>query len=101
MLAKKSRSKSRGVRGMFSGGLVKKVVLAFGAIGIGGLIANATGFNQTLATVAPAFLIGGPVVALMTLAIGMFTGNGLNLGSLGGRAIPANPNVSVQGTVYT
>ncbi len=86
---------------MFSGGLVKKLVLAFGAIGIGGLIANATGFNQTLATIAPAYLIGGPVVALMTLAIGMFTGNGMSLGSLGGRAIPANPNVSVQGTVYT
>jgi len=99
-MVKKSKSKSRGVRGMFSGGLVKKLVLAFGAIGIGTMISQATGFNQTLATVAPAWLIGGPIVALMALAVGMFSNGGLNLGSLTGRAIPANPNVSVQGTVY-
>lgn len=86
---------------MFKGGFAKKLVLAFGAIGIGGLISQATGFNQTLSTVAPAWLIGGPIVAVMTLAIGMLTGgNGLSLSGLTGRAIPANPNVSVQGTVY-
>lgn len=85
------------------GGWTKKIVLALGAIGGAGLIGQVTGFNNQLVAPVFAYLIGGFPVAVMALLLPMLTGGGgLNLqGLMGGRNVPANPNVSVQGTVYT
>ena len=91
-------------KSFLSGGIVKKLILALGAIGGAGMIGHFTGINNGLVAPVFAYLIGGLPVALIALAIPMLTGGGgLNLSSLmgGGRAIPANPNVSTAGTVYT
>ena len=90
-------------KSFLSGGIFKKLILALGAIGGAGMIGHFTGINNGLVAPVFAYLIGGLPVALIALAIPMLTGGGgLNLGSLlGGRAIPANPNVSTAGTVYT
>ena len=82
---------------------MKKAILALGAIGGAGLIGHFTGINNQLVAPVFAYLIGGLPVALIALAIPMLTGAGGNpLASLmGGRNIPANPNVSTAGTVYT
>ena len=92
-------------KSFLSGGIFKKLILALGAIGGAGMIGHFTGINNGLVAPAFAYLIGGLPVALIALAIPMLTGGGggLNLSSLlgGGRAIPANPNVSSAGTVYT
>ena len=89
-------------KSFLSGGIFKKLILALGAIGGAGMVGHFTGINNGLVAPAFAYLIGGFPVALIALAIPMLTGGGLNLSSLlGGRAIPANPNVSTQGTVYS
>ena len=87
------------------GGWAKKLVLALGAIGGAGLIGQVTGFNNQLVAPVFAYLIGGFPVAVMALLLPMLSGGGgLNLQGLmngGARNVPANPNVSIQGTVYT
>ena len=89
-------------KSFLSGGIFKKLILALGAIGGAGMVGHFTGINNGLVAPAFAYLIGGFPVALIALAIPMLTGGGLNLSSLlGGRAIPANPNLSTQGTVYS
>jgi len=90
-------------KSFLSGGIFKKLILALGAIGGAGMIGHFTGINNGLVAPAFAYLIGGFPVALIALAIPMLTGGGgINLGGLlGGRAIPANPNVSTAGTVYS
>ena len=90
-------------KSFLSGGIFKKLILALGAIGGAGMIGHFTGINNGLVAPVFAYLIGGFPVALIALAIPMLTGGGgINLGGLlGGRAIPANPNVSTAGTVYT
>ena len=90
-------------KSFLSGGLMKKAILALGAIGGAGLIGHFTGINNQLVAPVFAYLIGGLPVALIALAIPMLTGAGGNPLSalMGGRNIPANPNVSTAGTVYT
>jgi len=90
-------------KSFLSGGLFKKLILALGAIGGAGLIGHFTGINNQLVSPVLGYLIGGLPVALIALAIPMLTGGGgINLsGLMGGRNIPANPNVSTAGTVYT
>ena len=89
-------------KSFLSGGLVKKAILALGAIGGAGLIGHFTGINNQLVSPVLGYLIGGLPVALIALAIPMLTGGGSPLAMLGGgRNIPANPNVSTAGTVYT
>ena len=92
-------------KSFLSGGIFKKLILALGAIGGAGMIGHFTGINNGLVAPVFAYLIGGLPVALIALAIPMLTGGGgLNLAGLmgqNGRAIPANPNVSTAGTVYT
>ena len=91
-------------KSFLSGGIFKKLILALGAIGGAGMIGHFTGINNGLVAPVFAYLIGGLPVALIALAIPMLTGGGgLNLQGLmgGSRNIPANPNVSTVGTVYT
>jgi len=85
------------------GGIFKKLIMALGAIGGAGLIGHFTGINNQLVAPVFAYLIGGLPVALIALAIPMLTGAGSPLTGLmgGARNIPANPNVSQAGTVYT
>lgn len=75
---------------------------ALGAIGGAGLIGHFTGINNTLVAPALGYVLGGPIVAVAALLLPMLTGSGFNLGSLtGNRNVPANPNVTSAGTVYT
>ena len=82
---------------------MKKIILALGALGGAGIIGQFTGINNQLVAPVFAYLIGGFPVALIALALPMLTGGGgINLsGLLGGQRVPANPNVSTAGTVYT
>ena len=76
---------------------------ALGAIGAAGLVGHFTGINNTFVAPALGYMLGGLPVAILALLLPSLTGGGgLNLqGLMGGRNVPANPNVSVAGTVYT
>lgn len=90
-------------RDILKSGWGKKIVLAFGALGVATMIGQLTGFNNQYVSPVLGYLIGGLPVAVLALLLPMLSGGGMNLGSLlgGARNVPANPNVNVAGTVYT
>lgn len=90
-------------KSFLSGGWVKKILLAFGVIGAAGMVGQITGINNQFVSPVLGYLIGGLPVAILALLLPSLAGGsgGLNLSGVMGRAVPANPNVSTAGTVYT